>query len=1070
MLKKGTIIAICMLALAGLIPTSALSADCAPWIARLVSLEGKVEVRRSNAARWLPTGINETYCFGDQLRVGAQSRASVELNNDTILRLDQKSLLILPEAKKERLSFVELLKGALHLISRVKGRLEVRTPFVNAGLEGTEFVVRVQESETQVSVIEGKVKVSNDFGSLHLIDGQVASGTLYTAPVLRLDLKPEDAVRWAIHYPVIAPDQTAAAADILDIQRSLQVGRVDEAAASIERLLAEEPDNSDATALAAIVQLAQNRKDEALRLAERAVMQGSTLASLSALSYAQQAKFDLKAAAATARRATELFPEQALAWARLAELRASLGQRDDALAAAQRAVALDPDLSRAQTVLGFNQLIKGNIADARSSFDRAVALDSTDPLPRLGLGLSRIRAGDLAAGRRDMEIAVSLDPANAFVRSYLGKAYSDEGRIDEAMAEFALARQLDPNDPTPWLYQALSRQAANQPVAAIRDFEQSIALNNNRAVFRSKLMLDADQAVRNSNLGRVYADLGLRDVARRHATKSLSLNPANSAAHALMAESFRAVPRLGITRMSEQLQARLQQPLSARPIAPSELIPERDPSAGLGRLAAGAGEYSALFDSPGPRTYLAGFAGGNDSAGLEILHSRLFDKASVSVGYHKFETEGFRSRADLEYETYNLFAQFTVNDHVDLQFEARHQNKRQGDLRMDPIDLPNDENRSLDSDVFRAGANIRLDMNTTLLLSLGYVDRNEIAERIDFGVFVTTDEDERNAWVGEIQLQHKLSDDVQLKAGAATRKTRYRYDERVAFGPFVFPLDSGHETIRSSSAYVYADWAATEDILWTAGVSFDDHKDPNEGSSVEFSRFNPKLGVQWQITPRVLLRAAHIRTTKHQLAVEETIEPTQVAGFAQFFDDFNRTQADMNAVALDLRPTDNTFGTISYSKRDIDFIESTTWIDEENFRAVFSALLSDEWTAQLGYVRQRDRTTTPSRFDLITQSIPLTVTYHAANGFFGELNWTAFDQEKHPSGGNTIQTRFHAVDLMAGYSWNRNKNRVRVGVNDLLDKIDVYEDDRFKTNDALNVHRPFVPGRSVWASIEIAID
>ncbi len=50
----------------------------------------------------------------------------------------------------------------------------------------------------------------------------------------------------------------------------------------------------------------------------------------------------------------KLAPENALAWARLAELQQSFGNLDKSLDSAKKAAALPPDLSRTQTVLGFS--------------------------------------------------------------------------------------------------------------------------------------------------------------------------------------------------------------------------------------------------------------------------------------------------------------------------------------------------------------------------------------------------------------------------------------------------------------------------------------------------------------------------------------------------------------------------------------------------------------------------------------------------------------------------------------------------------------------------------------------
>ena len=224
--------------------------------------------------------------------------------------------------------------------------------------------------------------------------------------------------------------------------------------------------------------------------------------------------------------------QNALAWARLAELQSSFGELKKALKAAQKAVALEPNLARTQTVLGFAYLTQVKTKQAKDAFAKAIALDQADPLPRLGLGLAKIREGHLDEGSRDIEVAASLDPNNSLVRSYLGKAYYEEKRTALDEREYAVAKELDPKDPTPWFYDAIAKQTTNRPVEALHDLQQAIELNDNRAVYRSRLLLDADLAARSASLGRIYSDLGFQQrvivkscVQRAHAASRSTCRP-----------------------------------------------------------------------------------------------------------------------------------------------------------------------------------------------------------------------------------------------------------------------------------------------------------------------------------------------------------------------------------------------------------------------------------------------------------------------------------------------------------------------------------------------------------------
>jgi tetratricopeptide (TPR) repeat protein len=201
----------------------------------------------------------------------------------------------------------------------------------------------------------------------------------------------------------------------------------------------------------------------------------------------------------------------------------SLGYLDRAREAAKRAASLAPDEARANTVLGFMALARVDIGSATTAFERAIAIESGNPLARLGLGLAKIRKGRLADGRREIEFAAALNPDDPIVRSYLGKAYFEEKREPLPGPQFERAKQIDPLDPTPWFYDAIRKQTLNRPIEALQDLEQSIKLNNNRAVYRSRFLLDADLAARGASLGRIYRDVGFEQLALVEGWKSSAI-------------------------------------------------------------------------------------------------------------------------------------------------------------------------------------------------------------------------------------------------------------------------------------------------------------------------------------------------------------------------------------------------------------------------------------------------------------------------------------------------------------------------------------------------------------------
>src|SRR4029453_17388558 len=138
--------------------------------------------------------------------------------------------------------------------------------------------------------------------------------------------------------------------------------------------------DADALALQSIVAVARNEKEKALSTARRAATTNPKSATAQiALSYAQQAAFDLPGARASLEKAVELDPKDALAWARLAEVRSGQGELSKALDAAKKAVELQPDLARTQSVLGFTYLTQVRTAEARAALHKEGARAASPP-------------------------------------------------------------------------------------------------------------------------------------------------------------------------------------------------------------------------------------------------------------------------------------------------------------------------------------------------------------------------------------------------------------------------------------------------------------------------------------------------------------------------------------------------------------------------------------------------------------------------------------------------------------------------------------------------------------------
>src|SRR5262249_16409929 len=156
--------------------------------------------------------------------------------------------------------------GAGYFITRFPRKFKVRTPLLNAAVEGTEFMVSMSCSATALAVFEGKVSAETLLANAQqfiLNSGQTVTTGLGQAPAVKVLIKPVDAVQWAPARPPLSEPGPGVGADqqcdqsapdekgrclMLRAEQRLRVGRVDEAQTDIEASLKLAPDNSDGEA------------------------------------------------------------------------------------------------------------------------------------------------------------------------------------------------------------------------------------------------------------------------------------------------------------------------------------------------------------------------------------------------------------------------------------------------------------------------------------------------------------------------------------------------------------------------------------------------------------------------------------------------------------------------------------------------------------------------------------------------------------------------------------------------------------------------------------------------------
>jgi tetratricopeptide (TPR) repeat protein len=1018
-------------------------------VARTVSVQGRVEARRTGEVQWLPVKLDTRHCLGDAVRLGPLSRAALVLRDGAVLRLDQNTTITFTPPPERAGTWIDLISGAVHFFSRMPRGLRITTPFVNGSVEGTEFLVEVEAAEARISVWEGRVLAENSQGSLSLVPGQSASARAGQAPTLRpIVVRPADAVTWAIYYPPVLDLRPKDIADRpgetwpQDVRRSidaaragdleaafaslggvpdpspdprvgayrasllLAVGRVDEAKPVIDRVLAQDPGNASALALSAVVAVVANDRPEARRLADEAVARdASSVAARVAQSYARQADTDLDGARESLEAAVARDPNGALVRARLAEILLAQGRVERAREEAEKAVQLGPELGRTHTVLGFVHLARLDAARAAEAFDAAIARDAAAPLPRLGLGLAKIRQGDLEGGRQELEIAVGLDPNDSITRSYLGKAYYEERRPDRAGVQLERAKALDPPDPTAYLYDAIRLQSINRPVEALDAVQRSIQLNDNRAVYRSSELLERDRATRSVGLGRIYDDLGFDQLGLMEGTKSLATDPSNDSAHRFLADAYSVLPRHEIARVSEILQSQLYQPLNLHPVPPEVAVSQSFVLRGAGLTDPAFNEYNQLFERNGFSLYASGLVGSHDTFGDQLQVSALQGPLSVSLSQLHYETDGFRANNDLKRDAYDLFAQVAVAPSTSILAELRYEDVEQGDLplRFDPANFNPDLRKEEKTWSARLGFRHVLAPGSELIGTGAYLDSEFPVKNVAPGVDQDGDE---TGWMGELQYVLQRGR-FRLVTGAGYFDAD-RKDSLILRDPNPPGTTTTTDDIHHANVYLYTLINWPNPVTWTLGVSGDFYDSRVPGFSRD--QANPKLGVQWTPFPDTTVRAAFFRTLKRDLISNQTIEPTQVAGFNQFYDDINGTDAWRYGVGVDQKIGARAAVGGEFSGRKVNFpfvatdlntgessTERTTW--HEQFARAYAYWAPFDWMALTAeyFYEFFDRSSEFPGEDLFTElrthRVPLTVSFFHPIGITVRFRATYLNQE-----------------------------------------------------------------------------
>ncbi len=818
----------------------------------------------------------------------------------------------------------------------------------------------------------------------------------------------------------------------------LMYGNAQEARRLLERIPAGDPNYALAQGLLSNVWLAQDDKQQALQAAERAVQSGprSPSAYLN-LSLAQQSHFQIPEALKSARKALELDPDFVSAQVQVARLLFASGDTRRAEQIARQGLTRNSSEAALNSLLGFILLAQAKTTESRTYFEKSIAQDDTRGEPHLGLGIVSMRQGRSLDATQSILIASTLEPQISLYQSYLGKSFFELRRFEMALDALSNAATLDPMDPTPHLYSGIFYNDLDRPGVAVREMTRSIELNNNRAVYRSRFLLDQDSATRNVNLATFYNRLNLSEWGNYEALKSQNVDPSNSSTHIFLAGTFLNLRGRTQAAGSEQLVARLLLPVNANSFNSFN-------------------DYTSLFEEPQAKWTIGGQFGSFDTYGATLIASGGARRLAYGVIGTYSQTKGFRLVNGDSYG-FNGIAQFkfALTPHSDLMLLYSQGEQRSGDIAPAIIDLDSNNpyrrqfTRSMRGEIgyhiqFRPGSDFMFYFSGEKLGTTSD-DDHFFPNLFNYGLQGGLRSARKNPDL-DLQASHIFKiGPLSLRYGLDIFEGRARDRRTIPCCLPQFDSDLGEtievEDVKFRNGNVHADYTLHPRLVLTGAVEYDWSNDNNFDNAPELPsrslrKWSPQAGFIYTPFDSTALRFAYIESM--QTHFRERLAPTNIQGFVIAQNDPTLSQNTSYSFGWDQRFWRSSFFRGSAYYRDrvtpvlVDSsqgtVPSTTLNHFHGADLVWNQLLGDNWSIVPQYSVTRNEDVNSIRHE---HDASLQLFYFSPRRFwFGATGNIIRQGGQLPN--TLVNVTFGTIDLTASYELPRKRGLISFSVVNLL--------------------------------------
>jgi len=927
-----------------------------PVVGEIVNLTKTTWVERANTLKTIFAVPDMDLFGGDTIKTDNLGWAAILLSDETLVQINRNTIFVLKKVapaagwleskpaslisgEKVNSSFIQLKSGEGWFRNKNKNmRINIETPTVTAGIRGTEINMTVAPNKrVSITVLEGEVTAANEFGSITGNSGELITVNPGEAPVKTLLIEPDDAVQWTVTISAGLESHLEKMAKVypqlfslIQSRRMIQAGKV------IEQILRDTPDDPGALSWLALIRLFHGKTDLALEAAEKSVtLDPESLSSQIILSYCYQGKFELEKGKAVLETVLNKNPDHVLALVNLARLMFGSNETKQSALTIDRAFKVAPDNPELLTLKGFLALAMQKYNHVEDSLNRAISLEPRMGEAYMGLAVFHMRQGKHSLALKEIATAVLLEPRRSVFVSYWAKMLYQIKRFDRALELLDLAESLDPNDPTPHLYKAIIYRDLNYPGKAVAALNHAISLNDNRAVYRSRFLLDQDLAVKNVNLSIIFNQLGLADWARSKSLDSIKKDYRNSSGHSFLGGAYQKLDARLRASNSEQLIGILLQPANFNSLSSFQ-------------------EYTSFFEQPETITFITGTMGNmNRWEGSLSLSGAVPDQnLAYSFGAISNETDGWRQTNGADWKGIKGIIKWDPTPEDGVYLDLSYNDSEQMDVRRNQLYEYNapirpTEDLSATNPVFRFGYHRKMSPMTDLIVFAKYSELNQDAigksvfSLIDPSV-VTLSETDNDLDQKEFSIQTNIMHsrgNHEIIAGALYYWFEQERHTDELWDHYVFFIDKfeyhSSDTFQSGgqkedpfySIYLQDIWQVNSRITLEGSLYWDkaEFGSVYGAPDIDYNMINPRLGIIYRPDDKNVIRMAGFRYIVPP--INERIDPSDIAGVMVY----------RNAFA----------GTVS---KEVDLIWEHEWEKAFSFSNIYYLENSVKWASNTGEI------------------------------------------------------------------------------------------------------------------------